>query len=383
VLVIASTNEQVRQLAERLADVGVRVVHLCAAGEELAPSARLVSTGDVNVAAGASCVVATTYQAAKHARTIGHFDFGVVDEAYQVRSDRTGLWALTLADRWAFVGDPGQIQVFTALGRSPFLGDDDPVTSIVDSARAQGADIGLLDFDWTWRLPAHGASTLNYFYDAPARGVALPEDRSVSLDPARARKGIGRAADRVLDKMTTTGWGFLELPGDAIDPADLTTASAIAATVKSVLERNMEVECERDGCRRITPLDIGVAVSTDAQLGLAQHALKAAGIRGAEVRTYNRHQGLEYALSILWHPLSGIAEVDGFYVDVGRLCVGVSRHRHGAIVVGRSGLRRLLADPPISPEAPWPGQRDRLLQGWLAHAALLDHLDAIHATIAA
>jgi hypothetical protein len=387
-LVVAFTNEQVHLLAERLAQEGVDVVHLAAVGREHPlRHRRLVTTTDVTVSRRARCVVATIYQAGKAAKRsptdIGLFDLGFVDEAYQVRTDTTALWALTLAPRWAFIGDPGQIEVFTRLGSSPFIGSDDPVASIIDSARAEGADFGLLPFDWTWRLPAHGAEVLEPFYGATVRPAALPDDRQLLLGPRRARRGLANAADRSVDRASAIGWGFLELPGEAIDPADAGSAEGVAAVVESLLGRGAQARCERDGLRLLGPRDIGVAVSTDAQLGLVDASLAAAGITNIEVRTYNRHQGLEYAVSVLWHPLSGVAEADGFYLDLGRLCVGVTRHRHAVVVVGRSGIRRLLADPPLSPEAPWPGRRDGLLGGWLAHAALLEHLDAVGATIAA
>ena len=107
--------------------------------------------------------------------------------------------------------------------------------------------------------------------------------------------------------------------------------------------------------------EIGVAVSTDVQRAVVEQALADLNVTGVSVRTYNRHQGLEYAVTVLWHPLSSIPEFNPFYGDLGRLCVGMSRHHHAAIVVGRRGLRRLLDDPPLSPEAPWPGQRDAFL----------------------
>jgi hypothetical protein len=42
-----------------------------------------------------------------------------------------------------------------------------------------------------------------------------------------------------------------------------------------------------------------------------------------------------------------------------------------------------LADPPISPEAPWPGRRDRFLAGCRAHSGLLGHIDDLDATVTA
>lgn len=388
VLLCAFTNEQVISLAERLAGGGTQVVHYAAQREVLLPApAGVTSTNNPADCRGARAVACTAYKAGsghhRHASDLGRFDVGLVDEAYQVRTDRTALWMLGLAGRWAFVGDSGQIEVFTTLPSSPFLGPSDPVTSIVDSAREQGADIGRLEFDWTWRLPAHGAPLLAPFYDMRVASAALPADREMVLGPAQAARGIARAANRAVQAAAGLGWAFLELPGEALDPADGAVAEAVAAVVAGALGRGISVRCERHGWRPVRPADIGVAVSTNAQRTLVEAALRTARVRGARVATYNGHQGLEYALCVLWHPASGLGEADAFYLDMGRLCVGVSRHRHAAVVVGRHGLRRIFADPPLSPEAPWPGRADRLLGGWRAHAALLDHIDSTGGTIVA
>jgi hypothetical protein len=385
ILVIAFTNAQVRDLARRLAGLGLAVFHLAADGQEIGnPPARLTSTSSRTGLRQARLVVATVYKAALTARDhpgdLGTFDLGFVDEAFQVRSTGDSLWALTLAPRWAFIGDPGQIQVFTTLGRSPFIGTDDPITSIVESARAQGLDLGTLNFDWTWRLPAHGAPILQHFYGQPVPAAALPGDREFNPGPRLARRGLARAAGSCTQKAARDGWAFLEIPGDALEPADSGTAEGVAAAVDAILTGNPTIECETYGLRPLRAADVGVAVSTDIQATVIAQALARLGHRGVDVRTYNRHQGSEHALTILWHPLSGVCDLDAFNLDLGRLCVGVSRHRHACVIVGRSAIRRLLADPPISPEAPWPGRRDRFLAGWIAHAELLHHLDRTGAT---
>jgi hypothetical protein len=388
IIVIAFTNFQVRDIARRLAALRLAVYHLAADGEEIvSPPAGLTSTSSRVGLRRARLVVATVYKAALTARDhpgdLGPFDLGLVDEAFQVRSTGDALWALTLAPRWAFIGDPGQIEVFTNLGRSPFVGEDDPVSSIVDSARAQGLDLGTLEFDWTWRLPAHGAPMLRPFYGRAVPAAALPTDRVMTPGPRLARRGLARAAGSCVQKAARDGWAFLEIPGDALEPADAATAEGVAAAVDALLAGNPTVECETYGLRRLRALDIGVAVSTDVQATVVTQALARLGHAGVDVRTYNRHQGSEHATTVLWHPLSGVCDLDAFYLDLGRLCVGVSRHRHACVVVGRTAIRRLLADPPMSPEAPWPGRRDRFLAGWVAHAALLDHLDRTGPTIAA
>jgi hypothetical protein len=388
VLVTAHTNEQVHALVRDLHALGLSVVHYCATAEIIAnPPAGVISSDDPAVLVGATLVVGTTYKIGRAAQSypaeLGHFDVGFVDEAYQVSSTTAALWALTAAARWAFIGDSGQIASFTSLGRSPYVGEDDPVTSIVESSISHGVDVGELRYDWTWRLPHHGAPMLTPFYGRPIPAASDPTDRSLVIGPARARRGLARAADRVIEVAATSGWGYLELDGDPLDRADPHTAAGIAAIVDALLARGGTATCERHGTRQLTPADLGVMVATGTQKGVTEAALAATGRAAVPVRTFNTAQGLEFPVSVLWHPLSGVEELDGFSADLGRLCVGISRHRHACVLVGQRGLRHHLADPPISTEAPWPGQRDRFLAGWLAHSGVVYHIDRIGGTVAA
>ena len=388
ILVVALTNYQVRDLAVRLHGRGLTVLHFAAVREEIGqPPAGLTSGNDVSALASAGCVVTTVYQAGKLAKkdaeALGAFDVGFVDEAFQVGTTPEALNALTVAERWAFIGDPAQIAVFTPLGTSPFLGADDPVTSIVASARAQGCDLGVLEFDWTWRLPESGAQLLEPFYGRSVQSVAEDGDRVLTIGPRQALSGNAQAADECVDRAASLGVGFLQLPGDPLEAADPETAAGVTAIVESLLSRASTTTCERDGTRPLEVADIGVMVSTDVQRRVSLQKLSAAGFGDVQVLTYNQSQGLEFSVSVQWHPLSGVADADGFSLDLGRLCVGLSRHRHACIVVGQGGLRSVLDNPPLSPEAPWPGERDRFLAGWLAHVRLMERLDDVGASVIA
>jgi hypothetical protein len=61
------------------------------------------------------------------------------------------------------------------------------------------------------------------------------------------------------------------------------------------------------------------------------------------------------------HPLAGLPEADGFHLGPGRLCVLLTRHRQGCVVVGRAGDRDLLEDqvPPADGGLPRLGPRPR------------------------
>lgn len=94
------------------------------------------------------------------------------------------------------------------------------------------------------------------------------------------------------------------------------------------------------------------------------------------VETANKLQGLEFAVTVVWHPLAGLAEADAFHLDPGRLCVVLTRHRHACVVVGRAGDRDLLTDTPPPPTAAYLGyDPDPVLDGWAAHEAVFDATD--------
>jgi hypothetical protein len=400
VLVCAFTNAQVVELATRIGDESRRarrrhpsIVHLASANNVItAPPPGVWSTSDKNdpMIAGADCLIATCHKSAYSASDVGEFDVGFVDEAYQVRSDVAALIALSLAPRWAFVGDPGQIAVFSTV---PVRWDQtaDPVTSIVASARAAGANLGSVSFDWSFRVPVSAAEPLESFYGHRVRVAALRQDRHIALGAASGGGRLASAADTVWDRAAASGWGMLELSGDTYGPTDPSTAEAIGALVVSLWQRRPRARCEvHPRGVAVMPSDVAVAVSTNDQVSSVTTAtlcaLRNAGCSDPtrhlpRITTYNKHQGLTYPITIAWHPLSGATRSEEFAVDLGRWCVGITRHRHACVVVGREGVRHILADPPLSAAAPRPGERNRFLEGWLAHAEVLRAIDAAGATV--
>jgi hypothetical protein len=88
---------------------------------------------------------------------------------------------------------------------------------------------------------------------------------------------------------------------------------------------------------------------------------------GVVVDTANRLQGLEFDFVIAVHPLAGLPEADGFHLDPGRLCVMLTRHRHGCIVVGRASDHALLDGVAPATPAYLSCEMDPVLDGWEIH----------------
>src|SRR6202011_4357371 len=89
-------------------------------------------------------------------------------------------------------------------------------------------------------------------------------------------------------------------------------------------------------------LRIAISVSHNDQKDLLRVHLDEQGLDDVRVDTANKLQGLEYDLTIAWHPLAGLAEPDRFHLEPGRMCVMTTRHRHACIVVGRRSDTTLL-----------------------------------------
>ena len=105
-------------------------------------------------------------------------------------------------------------------------------------------------------------------------------------------------------------------------------------------------------------------------------ALNALGLEGVVVETANKLQGLEFDLTIAWHPLAGLPEPDGFHLDPGRLCVLLTRHRHACIVISRVGDNELLEDqPPPATPAYLGWDPDPVLDGWEVHRQVFEALE--------
>jgi hypothetical protein len=91
------------------------------------------------------------------------------------------------------------------------------------------------------------------------------------------------------------------------------------------------------------------------------------------VSTANRIQGREFALTLVWHPLAGRINASAFHLEAGRMCVMLSRHRHGCVVVGRAGAEQILLEHPDS-DPVMIGEPEPHVDGREANWRVLQHL---------
>ncbi|SDH28532.1 Part of AAA domain-containing protein [Sinosporangium album] len=371
-MVVAQTNEQVDDLVDRLAGKapGVSVGRLHKEGfqppERVTRHSNVTLHNKVDKVQHCQVVVAT---ADKWAYVSGRtWPWAIVDEAYQMRSDKLLAVAPLFADgHTLFVGDPGQLDPFSVVDSERWTGLAwDPMQSAVAVTQRLN-DLAVHRLPVSWRLPATAAPVIaDAFYPAsPFVSGTAHGERRLSLSPAAARD----PHDAALEEAASSGWALHELPPRHTVRTDPETAAACAALARRVLERGTTAHDEY-GFRPVTPDRVAVGCAHNDQVA----AVRQAGVPdGVTVDTANRLQGREYDVTIVWHPLSGRRDATAFHLESGRLCVLASRHRHACLVVARAGIADLLDNHPSSLRVQL-NVPVKFPDGWAANQAILAHL---------
>ncbi len=394
VMVVAQTNEQVDDLAVRLASLSPQlpVGRLSAADyvqtERVARHPRVTVGRQPADLSGCQVIVAT---AAKWASLTGDaaWPWAIIDEAYQMRSDML----LRIAGRFGralFVGDPGQLDPFTVVRTERWTGLPwDPQVSAVAVLLAHNPGLPVRQLPVSWRLPASAAPVVSeafYPFSGFMAGTG-PGERSLSFQAA----GFGAGpADEAIELAARDGWALYEMPARHAPRTDGEAVAACARLAERLLARGAIAVSElAPGGRPVTGDRIAIGTAHRDQARAVRQALRdlaaapaggAAGPLAAElgrvtVDTANRLQGREFDVTIVLHPLSGRVDADEFHLESGRLCVLASRHRHACVVVARAGIPELLdAHPsrePVHIDVP-----ARFPDGWEAHHSVMAHLAA-------
>lgn len=300
-----------------------------------------------------------------------------MDESYQ--ADASRYYAVgDLARAHLLVGDAGQIDPFSTVtaGRQWRGLPEDPLQTAVGILLANHPSTPRLRFPITWRLDRRAAEVARVFYPPEhVFGAAIADGaRELVLERRRRIGPHDTIVDEVLDLAVDSGWAHLELPATEVLVSDPQTVEVIGALVSRLVSRAPMVRCEREPeWKPLAQARVAVGVSHNDQKDMVRARLDALGLSDVVVGTANKLQGLEFDVTVCWHPLAGQLEADEFHVDSGRLCVLTTRHRHACVVVGRAGDRELVEGLPPSTPA-WPGLDDAVLSGWDVHRAFFDAL---------
>ncbi|GAB3063310.1 AAA family ATPase [Micromonospora schwarzwaldensis] len=376
-MIVAQTNEQVDDLIDRLARRApeLRIGRLSAA--DYRPSERVTGHGTVRVAAKVADLggpAVTIGTAAKWATVPeGSWPWAIVDEAYQMRADAL-LRVAGRFERALFVGDPGQLDPFSAVETTRWTGLTwDPMQSAVATLLRHNPELPVHRLPVSWRLPASAAPVVSAaFYPFTGfRAGTGPADRALAFTEA----GPGDGYDASVELAAATGWALHELPARHTVRTDAEAAAACAELALRVLRRGAVAVSEAaPGGAPVTADRIAVGAAHRDQAAAIRARLGAAGA-GITVDTANRLQGREYDVTIVLHPLSGRRDATAFHLESGRLCVLASRHRHACVVVARAGIGELLDAYP-STERVHLDVPVKFPDGWEANQTVLTHLDA-------
>ena len=377
VMVVAQTNEQVDDLVHRLAVEHPTLAIGRLSANEYVPTQRVRQHANVTVdpaigrLTSAAIVVAT---AAKWTHiTQGVWPWAIVDEAYQMRSDML-LRIANRFERALFVGDPGQLDPFSTVETTRWLGLTwDPMQSAVAALLRHNPDLPVHRLPVSWRLPATAApvvSTAFYPFTPFVAGTG-PEERRLSL---RAKALRPSPVDDAIERAAEHGWALYELPARHTLRTDAEAVQACADIAVRLLARGpLAYSPDRpDSGEPVTPDRIAIGTAHRDQAAAIRAALGDRA-QGITVDTANRLQGREYDVTIVLHPLSGRLDATAFHLESGRLCVLTSRHRHACIVVARAGIQELLDRHP-STEPVHLNVPVKFPDGWEANHSILTHL---------
>ncbi len=302
------------------------------------------------------------------------FDVLFIDEAWQLSWADFMLFG-AVASRFVLVGDPGQIPPVVPIDVSRWQTSRRPphVPAPEVILRDRTLPTVRVELPVSTRLPHDTVALVRAFYDFGFDSWASPGERKLVLPTGN---GDGQPVDRALESLSTGTTSLLALPTPAGGPPleeDLDVARAAAALAHRALARHATVHTE-GGDHPLRPEDIGVTATHRVMNTRIADAL---GPLAGKVRvdTPERWQGLERALMIVVHPLSGVTTPSVFDLTTGRLCVMASRHTTGVVIVSRDHVGTTLEETLPRAEQ-CLGQRDEAGRGRAQHRAVWEHLHA-------
>jgi AAA domain len=379
IAIAAQTNNQVNDLCQRFCDrfPKARIIRFSSSAYEKPSdmSDRVDIVSSTKLLPTEPSIIISTVAKYGLSEINNPYDVLFIDEAWQM------TWAdfLTIrdvSDRYVMIGDPGQIPptVTISVDRwevSP-VAPHSPAPEVILQNDDLKAVTTVLNLDTCRRLPEDSVELVRHFYDFFFGSFAKAGERF--LRPTK--KTSSNRLDQALAKLNENSTVIYTHPTGA-DGVPVETDTELAEVVAGVAQRLLELKCvvstskdEMGTPRQLTPSDIGI-VSTHNQMNTAiQSALPAdlVGDDAIRVTTPERWQGLERAVMIAVHPLSGVQIPSAFDLETGRLCVMASRHKSACIFVTRDHVGTTLdSHLPSADQA--LGRGDIIGRGHAQHTA--------------
>lgn len=369
VAVAAQTNAQAQDLARRFATnfptLPVQLLVRSGAGPQMravmgdVPNVQVVETPK-ELSDEPGVTVSTSAKWAWVNPETWSADLLIVDEAWQITNAAFAL-ITAIADRYLLVGDPGQIAPVTT-GETVRWYDQHnaPHMPAPQALLAMHPNVPLLRLPVTRRF---GQATTDivqpaFYPDMPFSSARPDRTLSVTGDGIGHLNGVDAEV------------ALIELEGDGYGIADPEVADRIAQIVSEVIETGTVTV---DGhTRRLTGQDVGVVCAHVVQTTAVASRISTDHPH-VMIDTAERWQGLEREVMVVWHPLSGRDSITEFGRDAGRLCVMLSRHKTGCVLVTRSSVYDLLATAAAADERFIGRIAPDSTVGWFAHHRIMEH----------
>lgn len=344
IAVACQTNSQADDVCRRIvaAHPLLRVVRFVSSKAEPLALGRAVTTcrAASELPYGACIVVGTT--AKWGLVNIDHaFDVLMVDEAWQMAWKDFMLLG-QVAPKFILIGDPGQIPPVVTIEVKRWETSPRPPHRPAPDVILSEAELNpvVLELPATRRLPFDSATLVQPFYDFSFECYAGPGERTVHVKTP-GQTGVHRAFN-ALAESSAVGVTIPTPDGGPPLERDDELARTVVQIVEEIVGRGAEFQ--ENGARvPIEPEHIGI-VATHRVMNSAIDLALPTKLRGrVVVDTPERWQGLECPIMIAVHPLSGLLAPSAFDLETGRMCVMISRHRGGLILVGRDHISETLA----------------------------------------
>jgi AAA domain len=302
------------------------------------------------------------------------YDWLLIDEAWQM-AEADFMLLREVAPRFVMVGDPGQIPPVVTIDTARWATAELPPHRPAPELILAAANVAVIELALpaSRRLPYDSAKAVNTFYDFEFESWAGPGDRALTPGGTKGRDPV----DDAIELLATGSMVALTAPTPPEGPPleeDREVAELAARVVARLAERGGELRIDGE-TRSVAPDQIGLSATHRKMNSRMHEALPAAIARDVRVDTPERWQGLERPLMVVVHPVSGVTEPTAFDLETGRLCVMVSRHQVGLIVVTRDHLPLTLEELTPSAEQ-HVGLPDVVGQGHARHEDFWERLSS-------
>jgi hypothetical protein len=298
------------------------------------------------------------------------FDIQIVDEAFQLADYRFQQIA-GLADRFALVGDPGQIVPIIRCEVERWRSDrTGPHVSCPQTLLARYPELLRLSLPVSRRLPPDTVSFVQpaFYPTLPFIALSATADRKLEIGVAGTMP-IDRAINLAREGASLVQ---IEMPSLITGEVDEEATAIIISLINRLFERRARV---RDGgqIRALEPGMIGVVCAHVSQVEAVRERMPR-NFADIFVETADRFQGLERAVMLVHHPLSGRRDGSAFHLDAGRLSVMLSRHRVACFIITRGGIEDILLRFAPSGNRILGVDNDPEFEGWRANLLIQQRL---------